>query len=83
VGGERLPYLLAKLKPPRFPERLDATAALAREEGWPYEQFLEALLEAAVFARDACGAHASGTRRFTIANAPSPGVGSRPCRSAQ
>jgi len=24
---------------------------------WPYEQFLEALLEAEVFARDASGAH--------------------------
>ena len=33
-----------------------ATAATAREEGWPYEQFLEALLEAEVFAREASGA---------------------------
>jgi DNA replication protein DnaC len=56
VGGERLPYLLAKLKAPRVLERLEQTAATARAEGWPYEQFLEALLEAAVFARDASGA---------------------------
>jgi len=56
VVGERLPYLLAKLKTPRVLERLEQTAARAREEGWPYEQFLEALLEAEVFARDASGA---------------------------
>jgi hypothetical protein len=37
-------------------ERLEHTAARAREEGWPYKQFLEALLEAEVFARDASGA---------------------------
>ena len=54
--GERLPYLLAKLKAPRVLERLEQTAATAREEGWPYEQFLETLLEAEVFARDASGA---------------------------
>jgi len=53
--GERLPYLLAKLKTPRVLERLEQTAATAREEGWPYEQFLEVLLEAEVFARDASG----------------------------
>ena len=54
--GERLPYLLSKLKAPRVLERLEQTAARAREEHWPYEQFLEALLEAEVFARDASGA---------------------------
>jgi len=54
--GQRLPYLLAKLKTPRILERLEHTAATAREEGWPYEQFLEVLLEAEVFARDASGA---------------------------
>jgi DNA replication protein DnaC len=54
--GERLPYLLAKLKAPRVLERLEQTAARAREEHWPYEQFLETLLEAEVFARDASGA---------------------------
>jgi hypothetical protein len=43
--GERLPYLLSKLKAPRVLERLEQTAARAREESWPYEQFLEALLE--------------------------------------
>ena len=55
-AGERLPYLLAKLKAPRVLERLEQTAALAREQEWPYEQFLETLLEAEVFARDASGA---------------------------
>src|SRR5437879_7702185 len=54
--GERLPYLLAKLKAPRVLERLEQTAALAREQEWPYERFLESLLEAEVFARDASGA---------------------------
>jgi DNA replication protein DnaC len=55
-AGERLPYLLSKLKAPRVLERLEQTAAKAREESWPYEQFLEVLLEAEVFARDASGA---------------------------
>jgi DNA replication protein DnaC len=54
--GERLPFLLGKLKTPRVLERLQATADRARAEGWPYEQFLEVLLEAEVFARDASGA---------------------------
>jgi len=55
-AGERLPYLLSKLKAPRVLERLDQTAERARAEQWPYEQFLESLLEAEVFARDASGA---------------------------
>jgi DNA replication protein DnaC len=69
--GERLPYLLAKLKTPRILERLEPTAATAREEGWPYEQFLEVLLEAEVFARDASGSrnrirHAAFPARKTL-----------------
>ena len=55
-AGERLPYLLSKLKAPRVLERLEKTAERARAERWPYEQFLESLLEAEVFARDASGA---------------------------
>jgi DNA replication protein DnaC len=54
--GARLPYLLSKLKAPRVLERLEQTATLAREQEWPYERFLETLLEAEVFARDASGA---------------------------
>jgi hypothetical protein len=54
--GERLPYLLGKLKAPRVRDRLEQTAERAREEGWAYEQFLEVLLEAEVFTRDASGA---------------------------
>src|SRR6195952_752844 len=54
--GDRLPYLLTALKAPRIAERLSATAERARAEQWPYEQFLEALLEAEVFAREASGA---------------------------
>jgi hypothetical protein len=49
-AGDRLPYLLGKLKAPRVLERLEQTAALAREQEWPYERFLETLLEAEVFA---------------------------------
>jgi len=56
IAGERLPYLLSKLKAPRVRDRLHETAERAREEGWAYEQFLEVLLEAEVFARDASGA---------------------------
>jgi DNA replication protein DnaC len=54
--GDRLPYLLSMLKAPRIAERLAATAERAREEQWPYEQFLEVLCEAEVFAREASGA---------------------------
>jgi DNA replication protein DnaC len=55
-AGERLPYLLGKLKAPRMRERLQATADRARAEQWPYERFLETLLEPRWFARDASGA---------------------------
>jgi len=69
--GERLPYLLSKMKAPRVLERLAQTAERARAEEWPYEQFLEALLEAEVFARDASGArtrirHAQFPARKTL-----------------
>ena len=67
-AGERLPYLLAKLKAPRVLERLEQTAERARNESWPYEQFLETLLEAEVFARDASGA------RTRIRHAAFPGI---------
>lgn len=50
------PYLVAKMKAPRIQECLAITAERARAEGWAHEQFLEALLEAEVFARDASGA---------------------------
>jgi len=66
--GERLPYLVAKLKAPRIQERLSATAERARSEGWSYEAFLEALLEAEVFARDASGARS----RIRAAGFPAP-----------
>jgi DNA replication protein DnaC len=66
--GERLPYLLGKLKAPRVLERLEQTATLAREQEWPYERFLEALLEAEVFARDASGAR----MRIRAAGFPAP-----------
>jgi len=69
--GERLPYLLGKLKAPRVLERLEQTAERARAEKWPYEQFLETLLEAEVYARDASGArmrvrHAAFPARKTL-----------------
>lgn len=70
-AGQRLPYLIAKLKAPRVAERLAQTAERARAEQWPYEQFLETLLEAEVFARDASGArqrvrHAQFPQRKTL-----------------
>jgi DNA replication protein DnaC len=49
-------------------ERLEQTVALAREQEWPYERFLETLLEAEVFARDASGA------RMRIRHAASPAI---------
>ena len=55
-GDHRLPYLLRALKAPRILERLASTAERARAEEWPYEQFLQALCEAEVFAREASGA---------------------------
>ena len=54
--GERLPSLIGKLKAPRIGERLEKTAERARRDEWSFERFLEALLEAEVFARDASGA---------------------------
>src|SRR3954452_18915649 len=70
--SERLPYLLRSLKAPRIAERLPATAERARAEQWPYEQFLEALLEAEVFAREASGA------RMRLRHAAFPAVASGP-----
>ena len=32
--GERLPFLISKMKAPRLLERLEQTAARAREESW-------------------------------------------------
>src|ERR671912_7991 len=66
--GERLPYLLRALKAPRILERLASTAERARAEGWPYEQFLEALCEAEVFAREAPGPR----QRIRHAGFPAP-----------
>jgi len=66
--GERLPYLLRALKAPRILDRLQATAERARAEGWPYEQFLEALCDAEVFAREASGAR----QRIRAAGSPAP-----------
>src|SRR4051794_17364522 len=84
--GKRLPYLLAKLKAPRVLERLEQTAARAREEGWPYEQFLEALLEVEVFARDASGArqrirHAAFSNTATSASSGRPAPARHTSRS--
>ncbi len=36
IVGERLPYLLSKMKAPRVLERLEQTAERARAEQWPY-----------------------------------------------
>jgi hypothetical protein len=39
--GDRLPFLIAKMKAPRLLERLEQTAARARDESWAFEQSLE------------------------------------------
>ena len=55
--GDRLPYLLAQAQGAARPGAAGADRRdRARRGGWPYEQFLETLLEAEVFARDASGA---------------------------
>jgi hypothetical protein len=33
--GDRLPFLIAKMKAPRLLDRLEQTAARARDESWP------------------------------------------------
>src|SRR4051794_21938829 len=68
TDADRLPYLLRALKAPRIAERLQSTAERARAEGWAYEQFLEALCEAEVFAREASGAR----QRIRAAGFPAP-----------
>jgi DNA replication protein DnaC len=68
TNGDRLPYLLRALKAPRILERLASTAERARADGWPYEQFLETLCEAEVFAREASGART----RIRAAAFPAP-----------
>ena len=47
-----LAFYLKRLRLPRIGERLDSVARQAAEGGWSYEEFLTALLEAEVFARD-------------------------------
>jgi DNA replication protein DnaC len=61
-------YLLRALKAPRIAERLQSPAERARAEGWAYEQFLEALCEAEVFAREASGAR----QRIRATGFPAP-----------
>ena len=68
MSEDRLPYLLRALKAPRIADRLASTAERARAEGWAYEQFLEALCEAEVFAREASGAR----QRIRAAGFPAP-----------
>lgn len=61
TSGDRLPYLLAKLKAPQVRDRLEQTAERARAEGGTDEHSLEALLKAEVFARR-CGDGIARTR---------------------
>jgi len=55
-ASSELAHLFRQLKAPAAARALPKLADRARAEQWPYEQFLEALLEAEVFARDASGA---------------------------
>ena len=59
--GLWLPEPRMRPEPPPPPSRLEPRPVVidaperAREEQWPFEQFLEVLLEAEVFAREASG----------------------------
>jgi IstB-like ATP binding protein len=79
--GERLPFLLAKLKAPGVLERLEQTATRAREQEWPYERFLETLLEAEVFARHAAFPAIKTLEDFDWSAQPTPR--SRSCSTSR
>jgi len=53
-----LPYLIRQMKAPRIAEALSGVAEQARREEWSYEDFLTALLEREVLARQAQGGEA-------------------------
>jgi len=62
-----LPYLIRQMKAPRIAEALSGVAEQARREEWSYEDFLAALLEREVLARQAQG----GEARIRAAHFPS------------
>lgn len=66
TGGD-LAYLVRYMKAPRIAEAIRPLAERARAESWPYERFLEELLEREVFARQQQG----GEARIRAAHFPS------------
>ena len=73
--AKTLEYLTASLKAPRIREAATRIANTARTSHWSYEEYLAAVLEREVAARNASGArlrapsaHQSGVTRLTCAN---------------
>lgn len=66
TGGD-LSFLVRYMKAPRIADGLARMAERARAESWPYERFLEELLEREVFARQQQG----GETRIRAAHFPS------------
>src|SRR5215218_5927971 len=54
---KQLTYLAAALKAPRITESAARLADHARDAGWTHEEYLAAVLEREVAARNASGAH--------------------------
>jgi DNA replication protein DnaC len=64
--GADLSFLVRYMKAPRIAEALSSLAERARAESWPYERFLEEILEREVFARQQQG----GEARIRLARFP-------------
>src|SRR5580765_7596146 len=54
--AKQIRYLAAALKAPRITEAAARLAGQARDAGWTHEDYLAAVLEREVSARQACGA---------------------------
>jgi DNA replication protein DnaC len=66
ASGADLAFLVRYMKAPRIAEAVQPIAERARAENWPYERFLEELLEREVFARQQQG----GETRIQAAHFP-------------
>jgi DNA replication protein DnaC len=67
-AAKQITYLAAALKAPRITESAARLAEQARDAGWTHEDYLAAVLEREVSARNASGAHL----RIKAAGFPSP-----------
>jgi hypothetical protein len=64
---KQLRYLAGALKAPRITEAAQRLADQARDAGWTYEDYLAAVLEREVSARNASGAHPARSLRVGVA----------------